>query len=42
MSFHRSTPAALPYGHPSRDSHYQKQQGAQSSWLSKLNRIQPR
>lgn len=41
MSFHRSLRAALPYG-PLRGSHYQEQEGAQSSWLGKEDRIVPR
>lgn len=39
MSFHRTLPAAIPYGHPLRESHYQKQEGAQKSWLTKKKRI---
>jgi dCTP deaminase len=39
MSFHRTLPAAAPYGHASRKSHYQKQQGAQGSWLVKNERV---
>lgn len=41
MSFHRSLPAALPYG-PERGNHYQGQEGAQASWLGKSGRIIPR
>jgi deoxycytidine triphosphate deaminase len=39
MSFHRTHCAAIPYGSPLRESHYQKQQGAQTSWLTKKERI---
>lgn len=39
MSFHRTLPAAIPYGNKLRTNHYQGQQGAQSSWLTKRNRI---
>jgi dCTP deaminase len=39
MSFHRTHPASLPYGSPLRTSHYQKQQGSKTSWLTKKDRI---
>lgn len=39
MSFHRTLPASIPYGSKLRTNHYQGQQGAQSSWLTKRNRI---
>jgi deoxycytidine triphosphate deaminase len=39
MSFHRTLPATIPYGSLLRESHYQKQQGAQTSWLTKHKRI---
>jgi len=39
MSFHRTAPAAIPYGSPLRESHYQKQQGSKTSWLTKKERI---
>jgi dCTP deaminase len=39
MSFHRTLPASIPYGDKLRGSHYQKQEGAQISWLTKKKRI---
>lgn len=39
MSFHRTLPAAIPYGNLLRSSHYQEQQGAKISWLTKKKRI---
>jgi deoxycytidine triphosphate deaminase len=39
MSFHRTLPAAIPYGSPLRGNHYQTQQGARESWLNKEGRI---
>jgi deoxycytidine triphosphate deaminase len=41
MSFHRGLPAALPYGKPGRQSHYQKQTGAKMSWLTSKIKTQP-
>jgi deoxycytidine triphosphate deaminase len=39
LSFHRTLPATIPYGSLLRESHYQKQEGAQTSWLTKKKRI---
>lgn len=39
MSFHRTLAGTIPYGSLLRNSHYQKQEGAQISWLTKRERI---
>jgi deoxycytidine triphosphate deaminase len=39
MSFHRTLPATIPYGSLLRQSHYQLQEGAKISWLTKKKRI---
>lgn len=41
MSFHRTLSACAPYGHHLRSSHYQGQEGAQNSWLTKIDRVVP-
>lgn len=41
MSFHRTLAACAPYGDSRRNSHYQEQQGAHASWLSKHERVVP-